>query len=127
MSVTRSKATWRSTDHFEPDANLDPNAQRRLRGNLEQIDYIASAASREVIGAALKSTNAAAFQQLAVSAAQARARWVAAALSASEGGQPLSAAQIESLAALRRAFQETADAYEALRRLVERGYLSYQR
>ena len=127
MSVTRTKSAWLASDHFEPDHNLDPQAQRRLRGDLEQIDYIAYAASREVVGGALKATDARAFQKLAVAAAQARARWVAFALSASEPGQPLSAAQVDKLAELRRAFQEMTDAYEAMRRLVERGYLSYRR
>ena len=127
MSITRSTSVIsRSNDHFEPDQDLDPQAQRRLRGHLEQIDYIAYAANREVVGAALPAADARAFQRLAVAAAHARARCqVGAALSASESGHPLTAAQLDQLADLRRSYQEMSEAYEALRRLVERGYLSY--
>jgi hypothetical protein len=126
MSATRSTSVIsRSNDHFEPAEDLDPQAQRRLRGHLEQIDYIAYAANREVVGVALRAADARTFQRLAVAAAQARARWVGAALSASESGQPLTATQLEQLADLRRSFQEMSDAYEGLRRLVERGYLTY--
>jgi hypothetical protein len=35
-----------TSDHFEPEQNLDPQAQRKLRGQLEQIDYIAFASNR---------------------------------------------------------------------------------
>jgi hypothetical protein len=126
MSATRSTSTvWRHHDHFEPDQNLDPQAQRRLRGHLEQIDYIAYAANREVVGGAMKEVDATAFQKLAVAAAQARARWVTAALAASDDAAPMTQAQLDQLAEVRRAFQELSDAYEGLRRLVERGYLTY--
>ena len=37
-------------EHFEPDTGNDPQAQRRLRGHLEQIDYTAYASNREVVG-----------------------------------------------------------------------------
>jgi hypothetical protein len=126
MSATRSTSVIsRSNDHFEPEPDLDPQAQRRLRGHMEQIDYIAYAANREVVGAALPAADASTFERLAVAAAQARSRWLAAALSASELGQPLTADQLDQLADLRRAFQEMSEAYEGLRRLVERGYLNY--
>jgi hypothetical protein len=126
MSTARSTSSvWRSSDHFEPDENLDPQAQRRLRGHLEQIDYIAYAANREVVGAALQNTCAASFQRLAVAAAQARVRWVAASLAATESGQPLTREQIDKLADLKRSFHEISDAYEAMRRMVERGYVAY--
>jgi hypothetical protein len=127
MSVTRTSSTWRGSDHFEPDNNLDPAAQRRLRGNLEQIDYIAFAASREVVSSALQSTDTRAFQKLAVAAAHARVRWVTEALAAADSGHPLTPAQVDKLAELRHAFHESTEAYEALRRLVERGYLKYTR
>ena len=112
-------------EHFEPGDDLDPHAQRRLRGQLEQIDYTAYAANREVVGAMLGAADAQKFQKLGVAAAQARARWVAAALSATEAGQPPSHEHIEKIARLRMAFEELSEVYDALRRMVERGYVAF--
>ena len=112
-------------EHFEPGDDLDPQAQRRLRGHLEQIDYTAYAANREVVGAMLGATDAQKFQKLGVATAQARARWVSAALSATDSGQPPSHEQIEKIARLRVAYEELTEVYDAMRRMVERGYLAF--
>jgi long-subunit acyl-CoA synthetase (AMP-forming) len=112
-------------DHFEPDVSDDPQAQKRLRGQLEHIDYTAFASNREVIAQSLGHADAAKFQRMAIAAALARARWVSAALAAS-GTQPLTAEQTAQLTQLRSAYEELAEAYEALRRMVERGYLSFR-
>ena len=125
MSVTRTSSVRRSSDHFEPEAPLDPQAQRRLRGHIEQIDYTAYASNREVIGQVLGQADAAKFQKLAVGAALARAQWVAEALALTETPHPLSAEQTAKLARMRAAYEELTEAYEGLRRLVERGYLSF--
>ena len=125
MSSTVTSRTRPSHDHFEPQ-DIDPQGQRRLRGHLEQIDYAAYASNQAVIGQVLEGVDTGQFQRMAVSAAQARARWVAAALKATEGSAVLSAAQTADLAHLRAAYQETAEAYDALRRMVERGYLTYR-
>ena len=46
--MTRASSFKRqSHDHFEPQDDSDPAAQRRLRGHLEQIDYTAFASNRE--------------------------------------------------------------------------------
>ena len=112
-------------EHFEPGDDLDPQAQRRLRGQLEQIDYTAYAANKEVVGAMLGSTDAAKFQKLGVATAQARARWVSAALQATDAGQPPSHEQVERIARLRMAYEELTEVYDAMRRMVERGYLAF--
>jgi hypothetical protein len=78
------------------------------------------------VGATLNKIDGKAFQRLGVAAAQARTRWVATALTAAESGQPLSRAQVDQLAELRRSYEEISDVYEAMRRLVERGYLAYE-
>ena len=116
-------------DHFEPSDN-DPQEQRRLRGHLEQIDYAAFVSNREVIpqimGLGTSHSEPAAFQRLAVAAATARARWIAEALRLSEAGHAVGAAEIQRLAGLRSAYDELSEAYEGLRRMVERGYLPYR-
>lgn len=125
MSVTRTLRTHSASDHFEPESAADPQAQRRLRGHLEQIDYTAFACNREVIGHVLGGVEIESFQRLALAAASARARWAAAALQASETAAP-TAEQIARLTELRVAFQELTEAYEGLRRMVERGYVAYR-
>ncbi len=113
-------------DHFEPEATLDPQAQRRLRGQLEQIDYTAFASNREVIGRALGQTDTSQFQKLAVAAACARTQWVSEALALSESAGSLTPEQVERLTHLRATFEELTEVYEAMRRMVERGYLGYR-
>lgn len=125
MSVTRTQNVRRAHDHFEPEAGLDPAAQRRLRGHIEQIDYTAYASNREVIGQVLGQADAGKFQKLAIATALARSQWVAEALAMTENPQPLSAEQVAKLERMRSAYEELTEAYEAMRRMVERGYLNF--
>ena len=57
-------------------------------------------------------------------AARARGRWAAEALRLAESGSPVTPDQAARLTAHRTAYDELAEAYEALRRMVERGYIS---
>lgn len=122
MSTMLSQSRRRSRDHFQPE-DMDPQEQRRLRGLLEQIDYAAYVANRELIGHALAQVDVGAFQKLAVLTAQARARWGAEAVRLAESGAPATADQVARLTAARTAYDELSEAYDALRRMVERGYL----
>ena len=127
MSSVRSSSFRRvSLDHFEPEDDSDPTAQRKLRGQLEQIDYTVFAANKEMIGRVLSHADAQIFQRLGVAAANARAQWVAAALAVTETGHSLTPSQVEKLGQMRCAYEELAEAYEAMRRMVERGYLPYR-
>jgi len=123
MSSIMTASTRRSRDHFEPQ-DIDPQEQRRLRGLLEKIDYTAFISNREVIGATLSVVDSAMFQRLAVSVATSRSKWVAEALRLSESGSPVTPDQTARLTAHRTAYEELAEAYEGLRRMVERGYLT---
>lgn len=122
MSVMATQYRRIGPDHFEPQ-DLDPLAERRLRGQLERIDYTAFAANREVIGAAVGKLRPSDFQKLALAVAQARAAWIKAAMGA---GPSPDADAIARLAALHVAFNELGEAYEAARRLVERGYCAFE-
>lgn len=124
MSSTVSNSFRRSHDHFEPQ-DTDPQTQRRLRGHLEQIDYTAFASNSAVIAQVLDKSDSGKFQRLAVAAATARARWVAEAVAMTEGGVAITPEQTVRLSALRAAYEELAEVYEAMRRMVERGYLTY--
>jgi hypothetical protein len=125
MSSVMSNYKRGSSDHFAPEGDQDPQAQRQLRGKLEQIDYTAYISNREVIGRTLGTADARTFQRLGVAAAQARCHWVAAAVAATESGQALTPMQIDKLSQLRRAYEELAEVYDGMRRLVERGYIAY--
>ncbi len=126
MSMGKLSGHRRSVgDHFEPDEAIDPKAQRQLRGQLEQIDYAAYDANRKVLAATLVDVDVQKFQRLALATAQCRARWVAAALAATEGSQIPTPEQIEKLARLRTAYEELTEVYDAMRRMVERGYVAY--
>ena len=122
MSTKMTSSVRRHSDHFEPQ-DTDPHEQRRLRGQLEQIDYAAYVANRELIGHALAQVDVGAFQKLAVLTAQARARWGAEAVRLAESGAPATPDQVARLTAARTAYDELSEAYDALRRMVERGYL----
>jgi hypothetical protein len=114
------------SDRFEPESPLDPQDARKLRGYLDQIDYAAFAANREVVGHAMGRVDIAKFERLAIAAAQARVSWVAAALAMTESAHVPTPEQVGQLSALRSAYFELTAVYKAMRRMVERGYLNYQ-
>jgi hypothetical protein len=126
MSSTLSSYRRSTHEHFEPEQNLDPHAQRKLRGQLEQIDYTAFASNQAVIAQTLGRIDAAKFQRLAVAAAHARASWVAEAMAMAEAAHALKPDQISRLSALRSAYEELREVYEAMRRMVERGYFPFE-
>lgn len=124
--MSRITASRRSiNDHFEPDEDVDPKIQRQLRGHLEQIDYAAYAANRKVLSTALANLDAEQFQRLAAATAMARARWVVGAVAVTEDGQAPTPNQIDGLAHLRKTYEELTEVYDAMRRMIERGYLTY--
>lgn len=123
MSTIQTGSYRRQRDHFEPQ-DIDPQEQRRLRGLLEQIDYAAFVANREVIGQMLPGIDAGSFQRLAVMTATARGKWAAEGLRQSESGAPATPDQIARLTSARAAYEELAEVYEGLRRMVERGYVA---
>jgi hypothetical protein len=126
MTFTMTSSVRKTHDHFEPEANLDPQEQRALRAHLEQIDYAAFAANREVLAKVIGHADLTRFQRLAVAAAQARARWVSASIALTEKAESPAPHDVAQLATLRAAYEELTKAYEALRRMVERGYLPYR-
>ena len=112
-------------EHFKPSLVSDPQEQRRLHAHLEKIDLATFEANRVVLARTVGRLEAAHIKRLASMAAVARANWVNEALALSEAGGTLSEEQVKHLALLRESFEELSDAYEAMRRMVERGYLCY--
>jgi hypothetical protein len=126
MTFTLTSSVRKVRDHFEPQVELDANEQRQLRAHLEQVDYATFAANREVLGQALQRVDIQRFGRLAVSAAQARARWVTAAMTMADKPEAMTAEDVNRLAVMRSAYEELTEAYEALRRMVERGYVTFK-
>jgi hypothetical protein len=124
MSMTRTSTRRIIGDHFEPDSAMDPKAQRQLRGHLEQIDYIAYQANLKVMSS-LAGIDTRKFERLALATAQARALWVATGIATSETGRSITAEQLAELTRLRSVYEELTEVYEAMRRMVERGYLGF--
>lgn len=127
MAKTVTGSTRRISDRFEPDLVQDPMEQRKLRGHLEQIDYTVAAANQAVAAKTLHHVSTADFQNLALTAAKARIAWVDAARAMAELKSTPSVAQVAELAHLRQAYEELSEVYEAMRRMVERGYLAYHK
>jgi len=126
MSSMRTNNVRRmALDHFEPDNSDDPHAQKRLRATLEQIDYTGYACNKEIVAATVGPVDTHKVQRLAVCVAVARANWIKESMAMADIGHALAPHQVEKLAQLRCAFEELAEAYEGLRRMIERGYVSY--
>lgn len=124
MSMIMTRNTRRrGLDHFEPESTMEPQEQRKLRSQLEQIDYAAYAANREIISRSLQAAELARIERLAIAAAHARADWVKAALDLADTGHNVTSEEGQKLHGLRQTYEELAEAYEALRRMVERSYL----
>ena len=111
-------------DHFEPSDVDDPKAQRLVHAALEHIDYTAYAANRKQVAESLGKIDAGQFEKLAATAAKARCQWIAEALHATSGANIPDVQQIRKLSDLRTTYVELTEAYDALRRLVERNYLA---
>jgi len=110
-------------EHFQPETILSLQEQRKLRSNLEQIDVATFEANKSVLSKSVGKLDLTSFKKLATSAAIARAHWVAAAVALSEPSHTPSEEEVEHLAKLRATYRELAEAYEAMRRVVERGYV----
>lgn len=123
MSSILTQSYRRQKDHFQPE-DMDPQEQRRLRGQLEQIDYTAYLANREIITHTIGQVTTADFEKMAARTAQARARWIAESLRLTHAAtaQP-DPEHITRVSQARVAYEEMAEAYEGLRRMVERGYI----
>jgi hypothetical protein len=126
MSFTMTQNVRKVRDHFEPEPAVDPATQRQMRAILEQIDLAAYQANCAVLNKALPAADVARFERMATAVATARARWVASAMAIADKPSP-PADEVMHLASLRLAYEELSDAYEALRRMVERGYVAWKK
>ena len=125
MAKVVTSSYRRVSDRFEPDLVQDPTEQRKLRGYLEKIDYTVFAANQAVIQQALDHVSIVDFENLALCSSKARTLWVDAAKKMTAGRKPLMPDELATLTHLRTSYEELSEAYEAMRRMVERGYLKF--
>ena len=123
MSSIRARS---QDDLFVPEAETNPATQRKLRGQLELIDYTAFASNGAIMSQIVGTMDNGRFQRLAVAASHARARWVAKALELTANSHDVTPEQTRQLQDLRQTFEELTEVYDAARRLIERGYIAFQ-
>ncbi len=108
-----------------PDGISDRQRLRAEQIFFEELEHGIRTANREIIGARIPELNKDTIHGLAVMVGRLRASYLELAFkmcAAGDGTEP-DASFVEGLRARRQMFEEARDAYEALRRAVERGYI----
>lgn len=113
-------------DHLVSKDMLDRDSARKLHKFLEEIEMGIFSANREVIRKAVPELTRESFMAFAVRVAEARARYIKAALELSAKANP-APEEIAGLKAAREANDELVQAFEATKRVIERGYTSLAR
>ena len=108
-------------DHLVSKDMLDRDSQRKLQKFLEEIEMAIFSANREVLKKSVPELTREAFMAFAVRVAEARARYLKIALELAGKNNP-SAEDIAHLKAAREANDELVQAFEATKRVIERGY-----
>lgn len=113
-------------DHLLSKDMLDREVSRKLQKFLEEIEMAIFSANREVIHKAVPELTRESFMAFAVRVAEARARYVKIALELSTKTNP-SPEDIARLKAARESNDELVHAFEATKRVIERGYTTMVR
>jgi len=108
-------------DHLVTKEMLDRDSQRKLQKFLEETEMAIFTANREVLKKAVPELTRDSFMAFAVRVAEARARYLKIALELSANPNP-SSEDIARLKAAREANDELLHAFEATKRVIERGY-----
>jgi hypothetical protein len=108
-------------DHLVSKDMLDRESQRKLQKFLEEIEMAIFSANREVMKKAVPELTRESFMAFAVRVAEARARYLKVALELSTNANP-APEDISRLKAAREANDELVQAFEATKRVIERGY-----
>lgn len=109
-------------DSYTAPEMLEPAMRKAIKAQLDALAFASFTADREVIARELPTIRRVDLEFLVVAGAEARTRWLVQALAHGKTKKLPSAAEVEELARLRQTYQELAAAFEALKRLIERGY-----
>jgi len=107
------------------DADDDSALLRQQRQFLQQVGFELRHINRTTIHARIPELNRESFMRLATFAAELRSDWlqVALQLSASQHGSSEAAELLATLRERRLAYEEARDAFSALERTIEQGYV----
>lgn len=108
-------------------AKEDAHELALQRQFIEQLQMAVAVANREVIHQQIPNLDRHAFQQLAVMVARFRANYLEAALFLSRAPDPSDPKLLADLRAKRELFEEGRNAFDALERAIERGYVDVDR
>ncbi len=100
----------------------ESDSRQRILHFLEHTEAAILEANCEVIGRELPNLNRESFLRMAVRVAELRADYIRAGLKAAGNRRP-DAETVETLARLRRAYEEMQSVFEAAERVIERGYV----
>ncbi len=101
----------------------DSNQLRQQRQFLDNVEQAITANNREIIHAVLPKLNRTTFVGMARSVAQSRVKYIAAAAGFLAGGEAISAPHAAQLEQLRKQFEESRTAFDAVKRAISRGYI----
>ena len=113
-SVTKGKGITMA------DFSGDPEQMRAYRRFIEEIEMALRAANREIIGKQIPELNKESFIRLAVSVAKLRADYLKAVLALNWEEEGIDIAAVQGK---RTIYEEASKAFEALERIIERGYV----
>jgi hypothetical protein len=103
---------------------LDKASRRRLAGFLEEIEMAIFTANRELIHRAIPGLDRESFMRFAIVVAEARAAYVKLGVEMSRKGHAPPAADLARLREARAVYEELMHAFDAMHRLIKRGYTS---
>ncbi|MEQ8745331.1 hypothetical protein [Pyruvatibacter sp.] len=112
----------RKIDRLLTGAELDREKRRALQEFAERMDRTILEANYEVLHAKLPDVTLKTMTRLAVRIAELRAAYLAKALAVADQPGVPTASALDDLQRHRVAFEELREAFEALERVIERGY-----
>jgi hypothetical protein len=122
MAKTSGIFTVSEGDAYIAPELLETGARKAIKLQLDEFAFVAYTADREIMRRELPVLGHDEIQFLVVAGAEARARWLRRALDLAKTKVPPTPAEVDELARLRNAYDEFVSAFEAARRVVERGY-----
>ncbi|MEZ5667239.1 MAG: hypothetical protein R3F55_07370 [Alphaproteobacteria bacterium] len=122
MSRYNGMVETRKVDRLLSSEELDRDKRHALLQFQQELDAIIMSANQEVLRRKLPGFNRETMTRMAVRVAELRGSYLAKALKLAEAEGAPSVAAIDELRHARAAYDEIRDAFEALHRIIERGY-----
>ena len=112
----------RKIDRLSTDDELDPKKQHALLQFRQDLDAVILSANQQILKRKLPNFDQDTMIRLAVRVAELRGEYLAKAISIADAEGPPSIAAIDELRLCRFAFDEMREAFDAIERVLERGY-----